>query len=169
MKIEVVNLDELCDEVNRALLAQGISVADGRTASVVTPRNVRYYRTIGLLKPPTRRDGRAVYGQNHIDEIVAIKQAQHDGISLEQLIEQRKKTETRQGNLTLNFNPSMSEVVEKTVIQSFLTTTLPELNISSLKSDEVFGWSVHLGDIVLSGTGTPPNRQQIAAILEILN
>lgn len=56
-----MNLDELCDEVNRVLLARGISVADGRTASVVTPRNVRHYRTIGLLEPSSRGDGRAEY------------------------------------------------------------------------------------------------------------
>jgi len=163
-----VNLDELCDEVNRVLAARGISIADGRTASVVTPRNVRYYRTIGLLQPPTRREGRAVYGQFHIDEIIEIKQAQHDGVSLEQLTEQRKRDKTSRWDLSLNVLSMKSKVTEVPVLNNFLSFSTPQLNDISSKSDEFHGWSIHLGDIVVSGLGTPPSRQQIDAIRKVL-
>lgn len=163
-----MNLDELCDEANRVLASRGISIADGRTASVVTPRNVRYYRTIGLLKPPTRRDRRAVYGQFHIDEIVEIKQAQHDGISLELLIEQRNKVEARRLDLPLNTFSMKSIVTEAPMLSSFLSFFAPQEDDISPRSDEVRGWSIHFGGIVLSGLGTPPSRQQIDAIRKAL-
>lgn len=163
-----MNLDKLCDEVNRVLAARGISIADGRTASVVTPRNVRYYRTIGLIQPPTRREGRAVYGQFHIDEIVEIKQAQHDGISLELLIEQRKTVNASRRDFPLNALIMKSTVTEAPLLNNFLSFSALREDGISPKSDEIHGWSIHLGDIVLSGLGTPPSRQQIDEIRKVL-
>lgn len=163
-----MNLDELCDEVNRVLASRGISIADGRTATVVTPRNVRYYRTIGLLKPPTRRDRRAVYEQFHIEEIVEIKQAQHDGISLELLIEQRKRDKASRWDFPLSALIMKSTVTEAPLLNNFLSFSALREDGISPKSDEIHGWSIHFGGIVLSGLGTPPSRQQIDAIRKAL-
>ena len=171
MRIEVVNLDELCAEVNRLLLVRGISVADGRTASVVTPRNVRYYRTIGLLKPPTRLDGRAEYEQSHINEIIAVKQAQHDGVTLEQLLEQRNETETEEIDISLMLNHSFNSFSKTPPTLNFLVTKAEalELNVDSSESHAVFGWSIFIGTNTLSGSGSRPTQQQIDAIRKILD
>lgn len=171
MRIEVVNLDELCVEVNRQLDARGISVADGRTASVVTPRNIRYYRTIGLLKPPTRRDGHAEYEYFHVDDIVAIKQAQRDGITLEQLLEQRKKTETEEIDISLMLNHSFNSFSKTPPTLNFLVSKAEalELNVDLSESDTVFGWSIFIGTNTLSGSGSRPTQQQIDAIRKILD
>lgn len=171
MKIEVVNIEQLCDEVNQILETRRITVSDARTASVVSPRNVRYYRTIGLLEPPIRRDGRAMYEQVHIDQIVAIKQAQQDGITLEELIEQRKRTDLAKNLIKQNLHldvmtthqvqwaPTTSYALE---VSAFLTTN----KIS--KDNGLLGWSIHFNSAVLSGQGATPTPQQIAAIRKIL-
>lgn len=44
-----------------------------------------------------------------------------------------------------------------------------ELVTSWSESNGVIGWPVRLGDIVLSGMGIPPTRQQIATIGEIVD
>ncbi|CAB4659456.1 unannotated protein [freshwater metagenome] len=174
MKIDSVNLEELCAVVNRELESRGISVADGRTASVVTPRNVRYYRTIGLLQPPSRGEGRAVYEQTHVDEIIEIKRAQHEGTSLEQLIDQRKKVDPRPfkpRDLSFNFNLSAAADNETPLLARFVTHSInrSEFSAQPLKINEQFGWSIRLGDFVLSGPGETPTQQQINAIQLILH
>jgi hypothetical protein len=169
--IDIVNIEQLCDEVNRILETRRITVSDARTASVVSPRNVRYYRTIGLMEPPIRRDGRAMYEQVHIDQIVAIKEAQQDGITLEELIEQRKRTELVKSFLkpSLHLNAMTTDLSLSVPTNSHV----PEFSYSSTtnkisKDNGLLGWSVHFDSTVLSGQGTPPTPQQLAAIRKIL-
>jgi DNA-binding transcriptional MerR regulator len=163
-----VNLDELCAEVNRVLEARGISVPDGRTASVVTPRNVRYYRTIGLMQPPSRSEGRAEYQQEHLDEIVEIKKAQHQGISLEQLLELRKREWDLSPEISFNANLRTSEIVTNTIFRNVLSHSLSSVaDVRSQEEEHSIGWSVRFGEIVISGPGAPPTGHQIAAIRKV--
>ena len=166
-----MNIEQLCDEVNRVLQARHITVADARTSSVVSPRNVRYYRTIGLLTPPSRSEGRAEYEQDHVDQIVAIKQAQQDGISLEQLIEQQEtKSPLDTTRFTLNANFMTTYAREIPNSDFALRSESRDVGIieASAKQDEFIGWSVHFESVVLSGYGTAPTREQIDAIRRIL-
>ena len=168
MRIDLVNLDELCAEVNRVLEARGISVPDGRTASVVTPRNVRYYRTIGLMQPPSRSEGRAEYQQEHLDEIVEIKKAQHQGISLEQLLELRKREWDLSPEISFNANLRTSEIVTNTIFRNVLSHSLSSVaDVRSQEEEHSIGWSVRFGEIVISGPGAPPTGHQIAAIRKV--
>jgi DNA-binding transcriptional MerR regulator len=163
-----VNLDELCAEVNRVLEARGISVPDGRTASVVTPRNVRYYRTIGLMQPPSRSGGRAEYQQEHLDEIVEIKKAQHEGISLEQLLELRKREWDVSPEISFNANLRTSEIVTNTIFRNVLSHSLSSVaDVRSQEEEHSIGWSIRFGEIVISGPGAPPTGHQIAAIRKV--
>ena len=163
-----MNLDELCAEVNRVLEARGISVPDGRTASVVTPRNVRYYRTIGLMQPPSRSGGRAEYRQEHLDEIVEIKKAQHEGISLEQLLELRKREWDVSPEISFNANLHTSEIVTNTIFRNVLSHSLSSFaDVRSQEEEHSIGWSVRFGEIVISGPGIPPTGHQIAAIRKV--
>jgi DNA-binding transcriptional MerR regulator len=39
----------------------------------ITPRTFRYHRTFGLISPPLPRRGKkAVFGEQHLDEVVAV-------------------------------------------------------------------------------------------------
>ena len=168
MKIDLVNLDELCTVVNRELEALGISVPDGRTASVVTPRNVRYYRTIGLLQPPSRSGGRAEYSREHLDEIIEIKKAQHEGITLEQLLEIRKRDWAIRPEFSYNLNLHSNKSDSSPVWNSQLSPTFAsQVNFRDQEEKPSIGWSVRLGEIVISGPGAPPTSHQIAAIRKV--
>ena len=171
MKIDVVNIEQLCDEVNRILQARRITVADARASSVVSPRNVRYYRTIGLLTPPRRSQGRAEYEQAHVDQIVAIKKAQQDGMGLEELIEDQKGVKSQIDLITRNLstNYTRAHVIPINSSEIGFSPRVPRPAAQYPESDELLGWSVHFESVVLSGHGARPSRQQIEAIRKILN
>jgi DNA-binding transcriptional MerR regulator len=171
VKIDVVNIEQLCDEVNRVLQARRITVADARASSVVSPRNVRYYRTIGLLTPPSRSEGRAEYEQDHIDQIVAIKRAQQDGMGLEELIKEQKAVKARVELLgqDLHVNYMRAEVNPINALEIDFISRVPRSAAQYPESDELLGWSVHFESVVLSGHGARPTRKQIEAIRRILD
>lgn len=78
-------LESLCAEANRRSAALDLQPVNGRTNPQVTGRNVRYYQTLGLLPPVGRADGRAVYGTEHLEAVLAIKAAQAKGTVLKDL------------------------------------------------------------------------------------
>ncbi len=177
-----VNIDELCAEVNRVLAERGVSVADGRTSSVVTPRNVRYYCSLGLVKPPVREGKRARYETSHVDEVVSVKQAQENGATLEQILKVRQAfaaslTERRD----VSGQPWLASV-NRMAVEPMMNPTLfsatfsRSVSPSSINPDIVvstrrpagIGWSVRLGEMTLSGPGEPPTPQQIAAVMNVL-
>lgn len=175
-----MNIDELCAEVNRSLLEGGISISDGRTASTVTPRNVRYYRTIGMLSPPRRSEGRAEYDNSHVDEIVAIKVAQSEGISLEDLRLRRQTAERLSDEASIKdvVTPLMfssrdirQQFTLKSIAlepsQSFIVPATADTHeLAEVKP--VIGWSLRIGHITVSGAGRPLTTDQMEAIVEIL-
>jgi DNA-binding transcriptional MerR regulator len=62
------------------------SVIDGRVAAIPDARTVRYYQTLGILKKPLRYKGRsAVYGYQHLLQLIAIKLLQREGLTLAQI------------------------------------------------------------------------------------
>lgn len=184
-----MNIEELCAEANRVLAGLGVTVADGRTSSVVTPRNVRYYSSLGLVEPPVRDGKRARYEKSHVDAIVAVKKAQVDGASLDQIL--RMKREADAPAPVRKMIPDLNQMlnVSDFVVRSELMT--PRLNVDVSRSRglasfvtqhvvdpaiaptvrhvDSMGWSVRIGDTTLSGSGLPPTDQQIELIREILS
>ena len=167
-----MTLNELCDEVNVLLERLGVEIADGRTASVVTPRNVRYYRTAGLVSPPRRVDGRADYDQVHVDEIVNLKKAQASGVSLEELSTERLK----QNHIAVRRpEPDLSRSFDTSLRLNALTSqslsAAPIRPLFSATPAGVFdlGWSIRIGDITLSGPANPPTQEQIDAVAAVLS
>lgn len=167
-----MTLNELCDEVNALLERLGVEIADGRTASVVTPRNVRYYRTAGLVSPPRRVDGRADYDQVHVDEIVNLKKAQASGVSLEELSTGRLKKNQVD---VLRPEPVLSRSFDTSVRLNALTfhpaAAPPVRSLFGAISPRAvtLGWSIRIGDITLSGPANPPTQEQIDAVAAVLS
>lgn len=176
-----MTLDELCAEVNRILREQEISVTDGRTATVVTPRHIRFYKSLGMSSPPKRSEGRAIYDQSHIDEIVAIKKAQSEGISLEQLKRLKKSIEISSATQSNeDFGPVFQLLAQKTS-RTDAPSAKYELRVTGamsrpsqpqrggLSNRPVMGWSIRIDDITISGSGTAPSAEQIARITQVLS
>jgi DNA-binding transcriptional MerR regulator len=79
-------IQELCDQVARALASGYAGARDARTREVPDLRTIRYYTTLGLLDRPAEMRGRtALYGRRHLVQLVAIKQLQSLGLSLPQI------------------------------------------------------------------------------------
>jgi DNA-binding transcriptional MerR regulator len=76
-------LDELCEEVAKALEGEGAENLDGRVREVPDRRTIRYYTTLDLLDRPAEMRGRtAYYGPRHLLQLLAIKRLQAMGRSL---------------------------------------------------------------------------------------
>lgn len=76
-------IEELVARADARVAAAGIEAPNGQVAEALTVRNVRYYATLGLLAPPAARRGRnALYDDTHVDQLVAVKRLQGDGLQL---------------------------------------------------------------------------------------
>lgn len=171
--VTAVNIDELCATVNRRLRTERIKVESGRTAARVTPRNVRYYRTVGLISAPERDGGRAHYAESHVEEIVAIKRLQAEGRSLEEVRAMRNIAPERQAAVPGLDAPALfaSVSLSRASDQSWSPV---HMNRSMYVEDAMFtrpelGWSFRLGDVTLSGTGRPPTQEQLDSISQVLS
>lgn len=64
------------------------TVTDGRVASAVDARTVRYHQGLGLVDKPLRYDGRrAIYGRRHLVQVLAVKLLQSQGYGLARIQE----------------------------------------------------------------------------------
>ncbi len=80
---ELMTLDELVTATNEA--TADMDVTDGRVADSLTERNVRYYVTLGLVRPPVREGGRSLWTRDHVNDLIRIRRAQSLGQSLKQI------------------------------------------------------------------------------------
>ena len=80
-----VPLDELAARANAVLAQAGLEVADGRAATHIDARTVRFYQTIGVLPKPEYEGRRALYLLTHLLRLVAAKRLQAEGHSLAQI------------------------------------------------------------------------------------
>jgi len=80
-----VPLDELAARANAVLAQAGLEVADGRAATHIDARTVRFYQTIGVLPKPQYEGRRALYSLTHLLRLVAAKRLQAEGHSLAQI------------------------------------------------------------------------------------
>jgi DNA-binding transcriptional MerR regulator len=63
----------------------GLEVTDGRAATRIDSRTVRFYQTIGLLPKPEYEGRRALYSLTHLLRLVAAKRLQSEGHTLTQI------------------------------------------------------------------------------------
>lgn len=76
-------LVELGHQVQDALAADPLAPRNGRIRAVPDRRTIRYYTTLGLIDRPAAMRGRtALYGERHLQQLVAIKRLQAQGLSL---------------------------------------------------------------------------------------
>jgi DNA-binding transcriptional MerR regulator len=80
-----ITVDELAQRANAVLSLTGLALADGRTASRIDTRTIRFYQTLGLIPKPEYEGRRALYSTTHLLRIVAAKQLQSEGYSLAQI------------------------------------------------------------------------------------
>ena len=175
-----MTIDELCDLVNAKLEDDAVVPSDSRATSIVTPRNVRYYRTLGLMSAPTRVGGRSDYNSTHLDEVLRIKRAQANGTSLSDLkraneisgmIERQGQAVIRsRANPVANFLPSFVSSFSRPSESDMLDPAHAVTGqVEAGNVGQRFGWSVRIGGVTLSGEGARPSANQLRRIAEVLD
>ena len=80
----LMDIDQLA--ANVASVVSDVDQASGRVSETPSRRTIRYYSQHGLLDPPVEFKGRkALYGQRHVWQLVAIKQLQARGLALSEI------------------------------------------------------------------------------------
>ncbi len=73
--------EQLAEQVNDWCEQHGVRPANGQTGERITVRNIRYYRTLGLLDPPLAGGGQG-FGEKHRLQLTAIRLLQAQGLPL---------------------------------------------------------------------------------------
>lgn len=83
----LVSIEELAETVNRWCIEHGISPANGQSGDRITERNIRYYRTRGLLDAPGSGTGehKRGFSDKHAAQLRAIRLLQARPMPLEQI------------------------------------------------------------------------------------
>ena len=114
-------VEQLAEAVNQWCDEHGVIPASGQTGERMTERNVRYYRTLGLVDAPMVGGGIG-YGEKHLLQLIAIRLLQAQGLPLNRIrdlllgrslaelrqIEKRGLAELKQSDVAV-FRPNTSE------------------------------------------------------------
>src|SRR5215471_12424659 len=83
---ETLSADELAELVNEWCQKHQVEPASGQAGERITVRNIRYYRMLGLLEPPSA-NGHHGFGEKHRLQLVAIRLLQAQGLPLQRIQE----------------------------------------------------------------------------------
>jgi DNA-binding transcriptional MerR regulator len=75
------SIDELAEVVNRWCSRHRVAPANGQAGEQITARNIRYYRTLGLVDAPAAGGGSG-FGEKHRLQLVALRLLQAQGLPL---------------------------------------------------------------------------------------
>jgi DNA-binding transcriptional MerR regulator len=79
------SISELANRVNAWCSEHGIEPANGQSGELVSPRNIRFYRTTGLIDAP--ENGGTAYGEKHFLQLTAVRLLQAQGLPLRRIRE----------------------------------------------------------------------------------
>ena len=68
---------QLLDTVKRK--TSHLTVDDARVGEEITERTVRYYVTIGVVRPPLRDGNTSVWTNDHVNDLIRVRRTQHNG------------------------------------------------------------------------------------------
>jgi len=79
-----LTLEELATAVQRWCEEHGVFPVNGQAAEEITERNIRYYRTLGLLDPPIGNYHKT-FNEKHKLQLIAIRLYQAQGLPLRKI------------------------------------------------------------------------------------
>jgi DNA-binding transcriptional MerR regulator len=81
---QTVSAQRLADLVNLWCQEHQVHPANGQAGEQISVRNIRYYRTMGLLDPPELGGGQG-FGEKHRLQLIAIRLLQAQGLPLSRI------------------------------------------------------------------------------------
>jgi DNA-binding transcriptional MerR regulator len=150
-----LSIHELAEAVNAWCYEHRIAPANGQAGEAVTERNIRYYRTIGLMDAPENGAGQG-FGEKHFLQLVAIRILQSHGTPLRRIRE-------------LLFGRSLRELRELQSRGVAQAKPRPQLHLHP--GAEELWRAVPLNDdfLLISRNGSALSARQRAEILSILS
>lgn len=82
-----MSLDQLAEAVNDWCRENQVHPASGQAGERITGRNIRYYRSLGLVDPPLGNGAGKGYGSRHRRQLMAIRLLQAQGLPLNRIQE----------------------------------------------------------------------------------
>jgi len=122
---QTVSAQQLADLVNLWCDEHQVHPANGQAGEQISVRNIRYYRTLGLLDPPESGGGQG-FGEKHRLQLIAIRLLQAQGLPLSRIQQ-------------LLFGRSLEELSE---IEQRGLTELQETRVSAFRPSRDEGWSM---------------------------
>jgi len=141
-----------------------LNINDGRVADTITERTVRYYVTIGVVRPPLRDGNTSVWTTDHVNDLIRVRRSQYNGEPLKavrRMLEMDLRQPSRgdfwktENNAALRFPIARSQT---------LNTVNLQLNFPSISREQPHtnGWMVRLSPFLhLSGFGAQPTSEEI--------
>ncbi len=80
---EMFSAENLAETVNAWCERHGVSPASGQAGERLTVRNIRYYRSLGLIDPPAT--GGQGFGEKHRWQLIAVRLLQAQGLPLNRI------------------------------------------------------------------------------------
>ena len=82
-----MSIEELSNAINQWCVEHGIIPANGQAGERITERNIRYYRTRGILDPPGSGTGehKRGFSEKHAAQLRAVRLLQARPLPLEQI------------------------------------------------------------------------------------
>lgn len=148
------SLRELAGRVNAWCEKHGVEPAVGQAGETVTERNVRYYRTVGLLDAPV--SGLDGYGEKHFLQLTGVRLLQAQGLPLRRIRE-------------LLFARSVSDLRELQRRALAELQRAPDWRTTAAHADELWRMIPLSDDFMLvSRRGKELTSRQRAAVLQAL-
>ena len=85
---KLMSIEEVAESINRWCVEHGIIPANGQSGERITERNIRYYRTRGLLDAPGAGEQKHGFSEKHTAQLRAIRLLQVRPLPLEKIQEQ---------------------------------------------------------------------------------
>lgn len=152
-------IEDLGNAVAAVLAEDGPVQENGQIRDIPDRRTIRYYTTLGLIDRPASMRGRtALYGQRHLDQLVAIKRLQAEGLALAEIQQRLQATNAKTLKAIARIPSEDQSERAKRSFWSEVPEVAPEAAEASAKEDR------EVNNAVLSGVRLDPR-----AILMIEN
>lgn len=149
-----------------------LSIDDGRVADTLTERTVRYYVTIGVVRPPLRDGNTSVWTNDHVNDLIRVRRSQQEGEPLKavrRMLEMELQDPMRGEFWKSDNNATMRFPVVRTQFSHFDSA---QFNFRTTTRDQEHsnGWIVRLSPLLhLSGFGTQLTRDELDAVRNALH
>lgn len=149
---ELLTIETLAERANAWCHAHRIAPVSGQAGEVVTERNIRFYRTTGLVDAP---EGGG-YGEKHLLQLIAIRLLQAQSLPLRRIRE-----------LLFGRSPAELREIQKRGVAEARSRTSARTPMPT--GDELWRM-IPLDDdfLIVSRRGTPISPEQHAALLRAL-